>query len=160
MPAKFITHDCSLARLTIVAEDGYITNISFSDKCLDETCAEDIADPLLTEAARQIDEYLAGKRTTFALPLNPKGTIFMKKVWTALTQIPYGETRTYKQIAAATGNEKACRAIGMINHLNPIAIAIPCHRVIGANGKLTGYAGGLDIKTALLKLESQNTVKL
>lgn len=160
MPAKFITYECAITKLTIVAEDGYITNISFSPTHMDKTCIEDTDDQLLKEAAKQIDEYMDGKRTIFTLPLNPKGTQFMKKVWAALTRIPYGETRTYKQIAETTGNEKACRAIGMINHLNPIAIVIPCHRVIGTNGKLTGYAGGLNIKSALIELESRNKINL
>ena len=112
------------------------------------------ADRLLSHTTKQLDEYFANVRQDFDLPLNPSGTLFQKKVWEALTKVPYGETRTYKEIAIAIGNEKACRAVGMANHNNPIAIIIPCHRVIGSDGSLTGYAGGLHIKQALLDLET------
>lgn len=105
-------------------------------------------------AKTQLDEYFAGKRTMFDLPLQPVGTVFQKKVWSALCDIPYGQTRSYKEIAIAVGNERACRAVGMANNKNPIAIIIPCHRVIGSNGNLVGYAGGLDMKRSLLELES------
>ncbi len=103
----------------------------------------------------QIMEYLNGERTNFDFAYELKGTEFQKKVWEALTHIPYGETRTYKEIAVAIGNPKACRAVGMANNKNPIMIAVPCHRVIGANGKLVGYGGGLDMKEALLDLEQR-----
>ncbi len=109
--------------------------------------------PLLLEARRQLEEYFAGLRAAFSLPLAPEGTDFQKAVWRELENIPYGETRTYGQIARALGNPKASRAVGMANHKNPVAIMIPCHRVIGADGSLTGYAGGLDIKETLLRLE-------
>lgn len=108
---------------------------------------------LLLEARRQLEEYFAGIRAGFSLPLAPQGTDFQKAVWRQLEAIPYGETRTYGQIAAALGKPKASRAVGGANHNNPIAIVIPCHRVIGANGSLTGYAGGLDLKEKLLHLE-------
>ncbi len=108
---------------------------------------------LLINAGKQLDEYLNGKRTVFQLPLAPKGTDFMKTVWNCLNTIPYGETRSYKQIAEVAGNPKACRAVGMANNKNPIPIFIPCHRVVGANGGLTGYRGGLEIKQKLLKIE-------
>lgn len=101
----------------------------------------------------QIMEYFEGKRRIFTFPYELRGTDFQKKVWRALCDIPYGETRTYKEIAIAVGNPKACRAVGMANNKNPIAIAVPCHRVIGSDGKLVGYAGGLDMKEALLHLE-------
>ena len=90
------------------------------------------------------------------MPTAPSGTEFQQKVWKALKDIPYGKTKSYKDIAAAVGNEKACRAVGMANNRNPISIIIPCHRVIGKNGKLVGYGGGLEIKEYLLKLESDN----
>ena len=109
--------------------------------------------PLLLEARRQLEEYFAGLRAAFSLPLAPEGTDFQKAVWRELENIPYGETRTYGQIARALGNPNASRAVGMANHKNPVAIMIPCHRVIGADGSLTGYAGGLDIKETLLRLE-------
>ena len=101
-------------------------------------------------------EYLDGKRKEFDFPYKMIGTEFQKKVWHALTKIPYGETRTYKEIATAVGNPKASRAVGMANNRNPIFIVVPCHRVIGANGKLVGYAGGLDMKDALLSLEKSH----
>ena len=109
---------------------------------------------LLTEGKRQLLEYLAGKRREFDLPLAPKGTEFYRSVWRALEEIPYGETRSYRDIAQAVGRPKAVRAVGQANHNNPIPIIIPCHRVVGANGSLTGYGGGLDLKERLLRLEA------
>lgn len=109
--------------------------------------------PLLQEAEEQLTEYFAGVRTEFDLPLAPKGTAFQQAVWEQLLRIHYGETRTYGQLAAALGKPKASRAVGSACHCNPIGILIPCHRVVGANGSLTGYAGGLDIKEYLLELE-------
>lgn len=103
----------------------------------------------------QLDEYFAGARTVFDFPFRLQGTPFQEKVWQALRQIPYGETRSYKDIAEAIGHPKAFRAVGMANNANPIFIAIPCHRVIGANGSLVGYGGGLEMKKALLELEKK-----
>lgn len=108
------------------------------------------------EAARQLEAYFSGKLKSFDLKLAPEGTAFQKSVWKALCEIPYGETRTYKDIAASIGKPKAYRAVGLANNRNPIAIIVPCHRVIGSNGKLTGYASGLDVKEFLLKLEENN----
>jgi methylated-DNA-[protein]-cysteine S-methyltransferase len=116
---------------------------------------EMIETELLMEAAKQLSQYLEGTRKEFTVELSPKGTQFQCKVWEALRAIPYGETRSYKQIAEVVGNPKASRAVGMANHYNPIMCIIPCHRVIGANGKLVGYAGGLNIKEALLNLEKK-----
>ena len=112
--------------------------------------------PLLAEAGKQLNEYFKGQRKEFDLPLAPVGTEFQQRVWAALQTIPYGETRSYKDIAILAGNEKACRAVGMANNRNPISIIIPCHRVIGANGGLVGYGGGLDKKVFLLDLERTN----
>lgn len=110
----------------------------------------------MTDAVfHQITEYLNGQRREFDFPYLLQGTEFQRKVWRALCAIPYGETRTYGEIAAAVGNPKACRAVGMANHQNPILIAVPCHRVIGANGKMVGYGSGLDMKEALLQLEKK-----
>lgn len=109
--------------------------------------------PLLMEAAGQLEEYMAGKRKAFTLPLEPKGTPFQQKVWKALIDIPYGETRSYKQIAQAVNCPSGYRAVGMANNKNPIAIIIPCHRVVGSGGTLTGYAYGLSMKEELLALE-------
>jgi methylated-DNA-[protein]-cysteine S-methyltransferase len=109
--------------------------------------------PLLLEAERQLNEYFEGKRKTFSVKLDFAGTEFQKAVWNALLTIPYGETRSYGDIAGQIGNPKAVRAVGAANGRNPISIIAPCHRVIGANGKLTGFAGGLDAKSCLLRIE-------
>ena len=108
---------------------------------------------LSDRAFAELEAYFAGKRKQFTLPLLPKGTAFQQKVWNALLAIPYGQTRSYKQIASAIGQPKACRAVGMANNKNPLAIVIPCHRVIGSNGRMVGYASGLDRKANLLQLE-------
>lgn len=106
---------------------------------------------------KQLQEYFCGKRKIFDLPIAPNGTEFQLKVWDALCQIPYGETRSYKDIAEFVGNPKASRAVGGANNKNPIMIIIPCHRVIGSDGSLIGYAGGMDVKKKLLMLEKSNT---
>jgi methylated-DNA-[protein]-cysteine S-methyltransferase len=111
--------------------------------------------PLLCEAARQLEEYFSGSRERFDLPLDFAGTAFQKKVWQALVSIPFGETRSYRQIAEQIGHPAAVRAVGAANGRNPLSIVAPCHRVIGANGKLTGFAGGLGVKAFLLDLETQ-----
>ena len=116
---------------------------------------EDDNDPILLEVERQLREYFAGTRTSFSLPLDFSGTDFQKSVWQALLTIPYGETRSYRDIAKQVGNERAVRAVGAANGKNPISIIAPCHRVIGAAGQLTGFAGGLATKAMLLKLETQ-----
>ncbi|MFT3990279.1 MAG: methylated-DNA--[protein]-cysteine S-methyltransferase [Luteolibacter sp.] len=117
--------------------------------------------PILKQTARQLDDYFAGKLKQFTVPLDfIHGTGFQKKVWTALTTIPFGETRSYAQIAAQIGNPKAVRAVGAANSKNPISIIAPCHRVIGSNGKLTGFAGGLEAKALLLKLEQPEALIL
>ncbi len=108
---------------------------------------------LIGRTHEELQEYFAGERRVFTVPLAPEGTDFQKQVWRALLTIPYGETRSYGQIAAMIGRPGAARAVGMGNHKNPISILIPCHRVIGADGSLTGYGGGLDIKEYLLRLE-------
>jgi methylated-DNA-[protein]-cysteine S-methyltransferase len=109
--------------------------------------------PLIKKAAAQIDEYLAGKRKQFTIPLALHGTEFQMAVWRELQKIPFGETRSYKDIAAAIGRPKAVRAVGMANNRNPIVLIVPCHRVIGHDGSLTGYGGGLSLKRRLLELE-------
>lgn len=109
--------------------------------------------PLLAQAEEELNEYFAGVRRSFTVPLAPKGTAFQQAVWAQLLAIPYGETRTYGQLAAALGRPMASRAVGGACHANPIGILIPCHRVVGADGTLTGYAGGLEIKRYLLELE-------
>jgi methylated-DNA-[protein]-cysteine S-methyltransferase len=106
-----------------------------------------------TKVARQLDEYFAGKRKTFDLPLAPDGTEFQKRVWAELARIPYGETISYAELARRVGSEGAARAVGRANATNPIAIVVPCHRVIGADGSLTGYAYGVEMKRSLLDFE-------
>lgn len=108
---------------------------------------------LLAKAGKQLEEFFAGKRKYFDLELAPEGTAFQQRVWQALLDIPYGEIRSYRQVAEAVGSPKACRAVGNANGKNPIAIFIPCHRVIGTSGKLVGFGGGLDMKEQLLGLE-------
>jgi methylated-DNA-[protein]-cysteine S-methyltransferase len=109
------------------------------------------------ETARQLDEYFAGRRADFELPLAPSGTDFQRRVWTELTQIPYGVTISYGELARRIGNPNASRAVGLANGRNPIPIVVPCHRVIGANGTLTGYGGGLERKQMLLALEAKSS---
>ena len=117
---------------------------------------EDDHHPVLVKTERQLNEYFAGKRRDFSLDLDMRGTKFQNDVWQALLAIPFGETRTYGQLAKLLGNENATRAVGAANGRNPISIIVPCHRVIGASGKLTGFAGGLDAKAYLLDLEAKD----
>lgn len=143
--------------VTVTASDDAVTGLCFGTELPEDSllCREEDATPLLREAAAQLREYFAGTRRAFTLPLAPAGTAFQQRVWKALRTIPCGETRTYKQIAEQIGRNRACRAVGMANNRNPIAILIPCHRVIGHDGRLTGYAGGLGIKEQLLNLEKK-----
>lgn len=135
--------------LRITADDGAVTRIGFGG-----TPGTGSAEtPLLRQAVRELEEYFAGMRRTFTVPTAPAGTEFQRVVWEALRQIPFGETRSYKQIAEHIGRPSACRAVGMANNRNPIAIVIPCHRVVGADGALVGYAAGLEVKSRLLELE-------
>ena len=149
-------YNTKIGRIGIEENGTAITKLDFINKDVQEEIIEKNETVLLKEAIKELNEYLDGKRSSFDLQLEPKGTEFQKKVWNALKEIPYGETRSYGEIAKIIGNEKASRAVGMANNKNPIAIIVPCHRVIGANGKLVGYAGGLDLKEKLLKLEKNN----
>jgi len=116
---------------------------------------EDNKHPVLLKVERQLEEYFAGSRSAFDLPLDMRGTTFQKDVWEALLAIPYGETRSYGQLAKQLGRPSASRAVGAANGRNPISIVVPCHRVVGSSGKLTGFAGGLDVKARLLDLEKK-----
>lgn len=120
---------------------------------------EDDRDPLLAEAARQLGVYFAGERKSFDLPLEPRGTEFQRRVWKQLLSIPYGETVSYSELARQLGRPEAFRAVGAANGQNPISIIIPCHRVVGKSGDLTGYGGGLHVKRSLLELERCTTAK-
>ena len=146
-------YETKLGTIGIAEADGNITHLFFRGEKFPESEYTKEETPVLAEAGKQLKEYLDGRRREFDLPLAPSGTEFMRRVWKALQEIPYGETRSYKEIASAAGNSKACRAVGMANNRNPIAIVIPCHRVIGASGDLIGYGGGLDKKSFLLDLE-------
>ena len=143
------SYETKLGSVTIVEEDGALLAIT-THRTYEGIKQETL---LTKEAYRQLSEYLIGERKSFDLPLNPGGTEFQQQVWKALCDIPYGQTRSYKQIAEAIGNPKAVRAVGMANNRNPLLIVIPCHRVIGANGKLVGYGSGIEMKEYLLKLE-------
>ncbi len=149
-------YDTDIGRIGIAEEDGSVTNVFFSSDVLIPGKHTITETEILKETSRQINEYLSRKRKTFSLPLAPQGTEFMSKVWQCLIQIPYGETRSYKEIAVACGNPKASRAVGMANNRNPIPVIIPCHRVIGSTGKLTGYRGGLVVKQKLMEIEKNN----
>lgn len=167
---KFIKYvETKLGKIGIIEENSKIVKVVFANEIgnnnsnnknnkenynLDVYQEKDTK--LLLKAKKELEEYFEGKRKKFDLPLEQEGTLFQKKVWNALEKIPYGETRTYKEIAKFIGNEKASRAVGMANNKNNIPIIIPCHRVIGSNGKLVGYALGLDMKQYLLDLESKN----
>ena len=142
--------DTPLGPLTLVEENGCLTEVRFGRRISGEAVHQTA---LLKQAQQELDEYFRGERKAFTLPLAPHGTPFQQKCWQALLDIPYGQTRSYQQQAQAVGNAKACRAVGMANHRNPLPIVIPCHRVVGKDGKLTGYAGGLSIKETLLTLE-------
>ena len=148
-------YETEIGRIGIVENGTAITHLCFEESLPAQVNMLETA--LLKEAKEQLQEYLMGKRKKFDLPLAPEGTEFQQRVWKALQEIPYGKTCSYKDIANNIGNEKACRAVGMANNKNPIAIFIPCHRVIGANGKLVGYAGGLELKEKLLEIEKTAT---
>lgn len=137
-----------IGKITLCADEAGICDLKFGAQ-------SDRADasPLLDCARLELEEYFAGRRRAFSVPLSIHGTPFQERVWHALMEIPYGETISYGELARRIGNEKACRAVGMANHANRIPIIIPCHRVVGANGRLTGYAGGLEIKRILLETE-------
>ncbi len=145
-------YDTEIGRMSISDNGTEIISMEVAEGISE--CTSNIQETeLIRNAYEQLTDYLCGIRTNFDLPLNPEGTEFQKKVWNALCNIPYGETRSYKQVAEAVGNPKASRAIGMANNRNPIMIFIPCHRVIGADGSLVGYGGGLHIKEKLLSIE-------
>lgn len=150
---NYLIYQSPIGAYLIGADDTNILAIDRIDEA--ETIIEKET-PLLRVAKQQLTEYFAGQRTVFDLPIKTAGTAFQQQVWQALKAIPYGETRSYKEIAAAIDNPKAVRAVGGANNKNPISIVIPCHRVIGSNGQLVGYGGGLDTKVFLLALESQN----
>lgn len=137
--------------VTLRQTDDRISALAFGgrDGRQDET-------PLLLQAEKELEEYFAGRRSHFSVPLSMHGTAFQLRVWQALMQIPYGAVVSYGELARKLGKPQACRAVGMANHANPLPIFVPCHRVVGADGKLTGYRGGLEIKRFLLNLEEKH----
>ena len=152
---NYYTKQTPIGLITISEEQGFVTSLSFKQKVFNGKWDKNVLSEVLKDAFEQLEEYLEGKRKEFDLPLNPKGTSFQQKVWSCLYKIPYGETRSYKDVAEQIGDENACRAVGSANNKNPIPIFIPCHRIIGSDGNLTGYAGGLEIKQKLLDIEQQ-----
>lgn len=158
MQLYFTEMDSPVGKLKLVAHDTALVAVLWENENPKRvrlaTLIEDKNHPILCKTQTQLNEYFQGKRTQFRIELDFDGTDFQQQVWQALLQIPYGETRSYKDIAVQLGNEKAVRAVGAANGKNPISIIAPCHRVVGNNGKLTGFAGGLDNKAILLKLES------
>lgn len=153
MPIAY--RDTDIGVIGICEQDGKITNLYFENATVPAEL-ETGATPLLDEAFKQLGEYLSGKRKAFDLPLAPHGTAWQMKCWNALREIPYGETASYADIAKKLSNPKGCRAVGQANNKNPIAVFVPCHRVIGADGSLTGFGGGLHVKQKLLDLEKSN----
>ena len=153
--------DSPVGRLKLVASDNGLAAILWQNDRPSRVrlgeLIEDERHPVLVETTRQLGEYFAGKRKTFSVALDMRGTRFQKDVWKALLAIPFGETRSYADLAKRLGNPQATRAVGAANGRNPISIIVPCHRVIGSSGKLTGFAGGLDIKARLLDLELKNS---
>ena len=147
-------HSCSyefpIGNIIIEEQDGYIVKLSFSSG---EAGGEDSA--LLREARKQLEQYFKGERKEFELPVKLKGTEFQQRVWRALREIPYGETRSYGDIAEEIGSPRAARAVGGANNKNPVMIIVPCHRVIGSDGSMVGFGGGIELKRQLLELEQR-----
>ena len=159
MQLVYMYMDSPVGALKLVAHDQALVAVMWDNEDHKRVrlaeLVEDRQHPMLHKVKQQLQEYFAGQRQQFDLPLDFQGTAFQQQVWQALLSIPYGETRSYKEIAVQLGNEKAVRAVGAANGKNPISIIAPCHRVVGANGKLVGFAGGLENKDVLLKLESR-----
>jgi len=153
-----------VGKLKLVASSNALVAVLWEREQLNrvklDTATLDPQHPILLETERQLAEYFSGKRIDFDLPLQPDGSEFQKKVWRALREIPFGQTRSYRDLAKAVGSSRAARAVGAANSKNPLSIVVPCHRVVGANGSLTGFAGGVETKAALLALETRSTVPM
>jgi methylated-DNA-[protein]-cysteine S-methyltransferase len=157
MAESSLVIDSPLGPLLLVAENGALTMLWMSPlPRRDDTPLQAADRAVLDETAAQLDRYFAGGLTAFDLPLDLRGTPFQRRVWSALQEIPFGETTSYGELAAALGKPGSARAVGLANGQNPVSIIVPCHRVIGSNGKLTGYGGGLDRKAWLLDHEARN----
>lgn len=146
----YFTYNTVIGNLSIIEEDGAVLRIAFEDSVSGILNKET---PLIKKTYEQLAEYFVGERQIFDLPLKIEGTDFQLRVWNALQEIPYGEIRSYRQIATIAGNAKASRAVGLANNSNPLMLVIPCHRVIGSTGSLNGYAGGVEVKEYLLNME-------
>jgi len=144
-------YDFPKIKLLIAEENGHITDVTSGD--FSNFAYEQRETDVVKQTKHELDEYFSGKLKKFTVPLDLKGTDFQKRVWNTLITVPYGETWTYKQLAISVDSPKGFRAVGGANNRNPIMIIVPCHRIIGANGKLVGYAGGLDVKEYLLEVE-------
>jgi methylated-DNA-[protein]-cysteine S-methyltransferase len=157
---KIITSPVGI--LTLVTDNKSLTQISWENPgsvpVQRDPAYEDENHPLLLQAAEELNEYFAGKRQSFSIDVDPEGTEFQKKVWKALLTIPFGKTKTYGEVAAAIGNPDAVRAVGGAANKNPVPVIIPCHRVIGADGKLVGFGGGLERKEYLLEIEGKKRI--
>lgn len=162
IPKRYVhsTMNSPVGTLTLVATDEGLAGILWENdwpkRVQLRVETRDDSHPVLIETEHQLNEYFSGRRTEFALKLDVDGTPFQRRVWNALRTIPFGETRSYGDIAKQIGNPGAMRAVGAANGRNPVSIVVPCHRVIGSNGKLTGFGGGLDAKSFLLSLEGLN----
>jgi len=156
---KVAYHDCSIGPLVLMSDGARLTGLHFPGWTPPERPGIG-SDWVLDSAQRQLDAYFLRQITTFDLPLGLEGTPFQLRVWSALLKIPYGETRSYAQLAAALDNPSATRAVGAANGRNPISIVVPCHRVIGADGSLTGFGGGIERKKFLLSLEQGRELRL
>lgn len=158
MQLLFMEIDSPVGVLKLVANDISLIAVLWENETPNRVRLAELVEnkqhPILLETKKQLSEYFEGQRKIFDLPLDFEGTEFQQKVWQALLTIPFGETRSYKDIAEQIGNVKAVRAVGAANGKNPISIIAPCHRVVGANGKLVGFAGGLENKDILLKIEN------
>jgi methylated-DNA-[protein]-cysteine S-methyltransferase len=154
---RYARFESPLGTLLATAEDEAITSVNFIDakytKAIGGDWVEDAKSPPLRECAAQLLEYFAGRRRTFSFPMAPRGTGFQKRVWEEIARVPYGKTITYAELARRAGAAGSARAAGAATGRNPVGVAIPCHRIVGTDGRLTGYAGGLERKSRLLELE-------
>lgn len=156
MEKVYYVYHTTIGEILVAEVAGTITDLKSTSRLDPQFPGKSHETALIALTIQQLNEYLIGNRQTFDLPLAPQGTPFQRAVWQALLAIPYGETRSYRDIAIAISNPKAARAVGMANNRNPISYIIPCHRVIGANGDLVGYGGGLELKKWLLELEAKH----
>lgn len=154
---EYCPYPSPIGTLLLFGQDGLLEELHFanSSRHREDLSGYHLNEQCFKEVIQQLDEYFEGKRKTFELAIAPQGTSFQKNVWLELQKIPYGATASYSEIALRLGNKNGCRAVGMANGKNPIPIIVPCHRIIGKDGSLTGFGGGLEVKKQLLKLEKE-----